>query len=252
MSGEADMWAAAVEQALRAGCNPLVETRRNDMGGCTPSEAANEWRFLTAPHGPWADSRKHICEMCGVEPDLLRNEALRRGASRQAVLGLRHEARREEAKKPHIGTAIGKNPSPAIIARNAALAADYAGGMMIREMAVKYAPLSADTIAKIANQLGAKRPPGFMKAVGAVGVAARAAKTDALHAEALRMIDAGASREEVAKATGMSKRTIRIVIGARNRAGSAVDARGGARAAGGGEVLSVSPFHAQNMQESSP
>ena len=252
MSAEADMYAAAVEQAFRAGCKPLVPSNKADMAGASPSEAANEWRFLTAAHGAWADSRKIICEINGVDPELARQEALRRGPSRQALIGLRHEMRRGEAKKPPAGVAIGKNPSPAIIARNAALAADYAGGMMIREMAVKYAPLSADTIAKIANQLGAKRPPGFMKAVGAVGVAARAAKTDALHAEALRMIDAGASREEVAKATGMSKRTIRIVIGARNRAGSAVDARGGARAAGGGEVLSVSPFHAQNMQESSP
>jgi hypothetical protein len=156
MTAEADMWAAAVEQAFRAGCVSLVPSNKLDMAGATPSEAANEWRFLTAVKGGWADSRIRICNMCGIDPEIVRQEALRRGASRQAVLGLRHEMRREETKgQPRSNV---RKPSAATIERNARIAADYCAGMPLPEMVEKYG-LARTTIESIAQHTGARRPP---------------------------------------------------------------------------------------------
>jgi DNA-binding NarL/FixJ family response regulator len=160
MSAEGSMWAAAVEQAFRAACEPNPGDRRNDMGGCTPSEAANEWRWLTAPHGPWAESRIRICNLNGVDPEIVRQEALRRGASRQAALGLRHEMRREDEKakpSPYKDPRFGKQPSPEMLERNSKVAADYAAGIPKAVIAARYG-LAWGTVKKIAQLVGVHRP----------------------------------------------------------------------------------------------
>lgn len=205
MTAEADMWAAAVEQAFRAGCASRIPGIKLDMGGATALEAANEWRFLTASHGPWAESRKRICEMCGIEPEVVRQEALRRGPSRHALFGLRGEmkhaemlrnlnARDQRMMKDYasgrdiaemvkeygvsdrrIKQIAGEHrvkrqrqhwlPKKDIKARNAAMLREYAAGVSIHVLTSNYG-LTASTIQTIAGKNGVKRPEGYNAAIG--------------------------------------------------------------------------------------
>lgn len=145
MTAEADMWAAAIEYAFRAACRPVVETGRKDTGGgCEPSEAADEWRFLTDTAGGWAESRAIICWINGVDPDVVRNEAIRRGISRQAKYGLLAG----EARQSHLLE---------INARDATILREYAAGRPMGDIASEYG-LTVNRIQQIAGEHGVKRP----------------------------------------------------------------------------------------------
>lgn len=143
MTAEASMWATAIEYAFRAACMPLHDTGRQDTGGgCTPSEAANEWRFLTDARGDWAESRKIICWVNGVDPDVVRGEAIRRGISRQAKYGL---AKGEERAALVGGT------------RNILIVEDYEAGRPVADIAAANG-ISVARVVQLAGQVGAKRP----------------------------------------------------------------------------------------------
>lgn len=211
MTAEADMWAAAVEQAFRAGCASRIPGVRVDYSGASALEAANEWRFLTATHGPWAESRSRICNMCGVDPDVARQEALRRGPSRLALDGLRAEKNRHEARgadRKH-REVFGINPRPSTMERNARLTEDYSAGVPMAALCAKYG-LSESRVCNIANTLGVRRPDWFRVEAGKLGP----------------------------------------VVRDRNKAAaSAVEAGGSVSRAGGGGVGVAASFHGETMEE---
>lgn len=142
MTAEASMWATAIEYAFNAACQPLDATKRDTAAGCTPSEAANEWRFLTDDKGGWAESRKIICWVNGVDPDVVRAEAIRRGISRQAKYGL--------LKGEERAAAVGG-------ARNARIIEDYEAGRPVGEIADANG-ISVARVMQLAGEVGAKRP----------------------------------------------------------------------------------------------
>lgn len=83
MNGEAQMIGASIAQAFRDAC--LIEPRPPKLGASlypSPREAMEAWRFLTARNGEWAASREALCWAVGVDPDLIRCAALRKGPSR--------------------------------------------------------------------------------------------------------------------------------------------------------------------------
>lgn len=92
---EADLAAAVVKQALADGCRPKISARQTG-GSASPADRSQAWAFLTATSGAWAESRKLWCGICGVDAELLRQEALRRGPARGAVVR-RGEEPAEEA-----------------------------------------------------------------------------------------------------------------------------------------------------------
>lgn len=81
----ADLAAAVIQQAFADACRPDREkgTRRN--GTATPHERSQAWYFLTATSGEWARARADWCWLCGVDPDVIRQEALNRGPKRGVV-----------------------------------------------------------------------------------------------------------------------------------------------------------------------
>jgi FixJ family two-component response regulator len=145
MSAEGGMWAAAIEYAFRAACMPPEPTVKQDTGGgCTPSEAADEWRFLTDTQGGWAESRAIICWINGVDPDVVRSEAIRRGISRGARYGLLTGEERK-AMLAEIG------------ARDAKILQEYAAGRPICDIAAEH-KISMIRVQQIAIQNRVKRP----------------------------------------------------------------------------------------------
>lgn len=154
---EGDLWATAIEYAFRAACLPIGPQKNNaGGGGCEPSEAADEWRFLTDTKGGWAESRHIICWINGVDPEIVRNEALRRGISRQAQYGL---LRGEERA---VMLAMSSE-------RDQRILEEYAAGRPIPEMAAAYG-LSEYRIRQLAGEYGVKRPKNNKWAGSAVEV----------------------------------------------------------------------------------
>jgi hypothetical protein len=176
MSAEADLWAAVFRQALSDACAPLVETKRKEPG-VSALDAIAAWHFLTDETGDWAASRRYWATMNGVDGELVRQEALRRGASRQTRVALKQQAAMIEAKAD-----INK--------RDQMILEAYAEGVAIRIICDQF-KIGEARLRQIAGKAGVKRPP-------------------------------------------------------LKKSGSAVEGRGASRAAGGGEVLSVSPFHEAN------
>lgn len=245
MSAEADMWAAAVEQALRYGCAPLDGS---DLVGCEPSAAANEWRFLTDIQGGWADSRTHICNMCGLDPDILRREALRRGMSNAARAALMHGEMVAEKRKRKLRPAVWKGND--IDARNAAIAVDFAAGMSNDAMNRKYG-LSLLSIKKIAYTHGAKRPADFVAIAREAVVAGRKDRKPERNAEILARAERGEKTAAIARAMGVTPAVVSSVTKrAKKKAGSAVEVRGdsNSRAAGGVGLVS---FHEADLSQGS-
>ena len=101
MDGEADMWASVVRLALADACGAAATSSRNAGGNATPRDAVEAWKFCTDTTGAWAESRALICGLCGVNPDILRDEAIRRGPGRgaRAEMARIAEARAKKAKR---------------------------------------------------------------------------------------------------------------------------------------------------------
>lgn len=132
MSDEAQLWADVVWRALADGCAPAehaphtqLKARIPTSGGSdlTSIEARQAWIFLTSLHGEWAESRRDICLACGVDPEILRKEALKRGPSRLARVGLME-----------LEDAPTRKTTPCV----AAMLLDYAAGMPMDEMVEKH------------------------------------------------------------------------------------------------------------------
>jgi hypothetical protein len=79
--GMAGLCAAVVQQAWR----DLFDALPSGDGGSyankvTPMERHEAKLFLTEPRGNWAKARQWYCHGAGIDPDALRNAALKRAA----------------------------------------------------------------------------------------------------------------------------------------------------------------------------
>ena len=185
--GCADMWAAALEYAFRAACEPLCPTNRKDTGGsCSPSEAADEWRFLTATKGAWAESRALICGINGVDPEIVRAEALRRGISRQAKYGLLTGEMRAGMLRE-------------MSDRDQRMMTDYAAGIALHVIAKTYR-ISDRRIKQIAADHGVKRRRQHVHLTPA--------QIEARNVPMLAEYQAGVSMEELTARYGLAESTI--------------------------------------------
>jgi hypothetical protein len=83
---ESDLWAAVLRWAFTDACEETRTATRRDGSSsrsATSVDKIHAWLFLTRETGPWAESRIMICWMCGVDPAVVREEALRRGPCRE-------------------------------------------------------------------------------------------------------------------------------------------------------------------------
>lgn len=80
----AELAGAVIRQAMHDGCRPHPGARQTG-GAATIHERSQAWAFLTAHTGAWAESRASWCWVCGVDPEVIREEALRRGPARGAA-----------------------------------------------------------------------------------------------------------------------------------------------------------------------
>jgi hypothetical protein len=243
---EADLWAAVFALAVKDACETEHFTHERSGNTTVPTarDAKEAWLFLTEG-GEWAAHRDWLAGMNGVNAGIVREEAIRRGpsrATRAALMGEELQIKRPVVRR-RARTPIERGQ---VAARNAALLVEYADGVPVTELSAKYDLLPA-TINMIASRSGVLRPDGMRAAIGrAVGIEtgkAFAQRNAAIWQRSL----SGEPRADIARDFGISLKAVESVLTRMRRAGSAVEDRGGARAAGGGEV-SVS-FHAQNMQE---
>lgn len=107
MSGQAlacaERAAAVVAQAFRDGCEPRATAppgepveRKRARSSATKAEQLEAWEFLTATAGGWMEARCNWCWVVGVDPELVRAEALRRGPSHQVAEALAERRQRKE------------------------------------------------------------------------------------------------------------------------------------------------------------
>lgn len=243
--GYAELWAAVFALALKDACETesLRKATKDSSAAPAGRDAIEAWRFLT-DGGEWGAHRDWLAGLNGINPGIVREVAMRRGPSRATRVALMQAeelahapvVRREPAKPRKKRMAAPRSPER--IALCAAVAADWGAGVPTEEI-VKTHGVSPHMASKMARAAGIKRPPGFMSLCAAKGNLGRPKKVDRNAEILLRRAD-GESYAEIARAMGMPWSTVRAVV---RKAGSAVDARGGSRAAGDGR----GSFHGQTM-----
>jgi hypothetical protein len=76
----AELVAAMVRLSLQEGCAAPPGERPIESRWRSDQDHREAWQWLiTAPHGPWAASRRDWCLLAGLDPEVLRQQALRRG-----------------------------------------------------------------------------------------------------------------------------------------------------------------------------
>jgi hypothetical protein len=75
----AELVAAMVRLSLQEGCAAPPGWRPIESHWRSHQDHREAWQWLTAPHWPWAASRRDWCLLAGLDPEVLRQEALRRG-----------------------------------------------------------------------------------------------------------------------------------------------------------------------------
>ena len=250
MSGEADLWAAVFALAMKDACETESYACKAAGNSAAPTcrDALEAWAFLTHG-GEWGAHREWLAGINGIQQGIIREEALRRGPTRSVRVArmsaeIREQApvvRRKPAKQPK-PRAPGRDPARKALC--ASVAADWAAGVEIEDIAAR-SGLTHNAIAKIARQLGARRPADWMARSAAKAAAAVQAANADRNAEIMRRRMQGESIRTICAAMGMKMRTVHSII-RKELPGSAVEAGGSnSRAAGGGGCS----FHGQNMQD---
>lgn len=102
----AELAAAVVAQAFADACpgerslhgkRGLISTRGVKIGGSMAR--AEAWWFLTDTTGIWAEARVLWCSITGVEPEVIRAEAIRRGPNEACARELAALAQRQAAAR---------------------------------------------------------------------------------------------------------------------------------------------------------
>jgi hypothetical protein len=90
LTGEGDLVAAMFHRAFADACEspPVAPGQRANGFNPTLREALDAWRFLTSTGGAWAEMRTLWAGLAGVEPGIVREEALRRGPGRAVRVAL--------------------------------------------------------------------------------------------------------------------------------------------------------------------
>ncbi len=74
MTAESEMFAAVVYQAV---LDADVHLRgANQTAGYKPQDGQEALKLLTDSYGPWARSRMDICNVCGMDPNALRDRVV--------------------------------------------------------------------------------------------------------------------------------------------------------------------------------
>ena len=60
------MWAAVLMQAIEDATRTNV---REETSACASRDRDEARRLLFSTHGPWAEARRQLCFMAGIDPD---------------------------------------------------------------------------------------------------------------------------------------------------------------------------------------
>jgi hypothetical protein len=248
MSGEADLWAAVFALAMKDACETESYACKAAGNSAAPTcrDALEAWAFLTHG-GEWGAHREWLAGINGINAGIIREEALRRGPTRGVRVARLNAEMREE--KPVVRRKPAKQTKPRAPGRDdarkalcASLASDWAAGVEI-EIIAQRTGLTHNAIAKIARQLGARRPADWMARSAVKAASLINAKNAARNAEIMQRHQGGQSIRTICAAMNMKMRTVHSII-YKEKAGSAVEAGGSnSRAAGGGGCS----FHGQTM-----
>lgn len=236
MSAEGDLWASFWATMFHDACGSETFAQRAQGSSAAPiaTDAVQAWYLLTDTKGQWAEQREYLAGICGFDPKLIRDEAIRRGPSRPLRAFLAAGGVEAHVKR-------GRKPDPIRVARDAAVAADYMAGVPATDIAARHG-VAFSSVRRIAAAAGCPAREQLR-----AGPSARKGVLRERGLKIAELYNQGMRGGEIAKLLGLPRDTVDSTIHRWKRAGklpgSAVADRGISRAAGG----VVAPFHAQNM-----
>lgn len=248
MSAEADLWAAVFKRAIDDACGAESVRRASKESSAAPTarDVREAWAFLTDGNGEWGDNREFWTTMNGLNPGILREEALRRGLSRAARVALVDgECKAPSKPRPE----IVRLPRAAAKERNERLLRDYMDGVPTDIIGRRYGVKPA-TVHTIAERAGVHRSLE-VRAQYARESGRRAHEHLAdRNAEIIERAARGQTQAVIAREMGISAKAVHALLTRqKKKTASAVEVRGDGNSRAGGGVGVNASFHVQSMEE---